>query len=73
LQVYENAGGHLLQKNVEQSEQALTERMVAKPKIRGSSFFYDWARAEKAMSQTLDANKGRAWARHCRNYSSQKT
>ena len=56
LQAYENAGGHLLQKHVGQSEQALMNRLVAEPKITGSSSFYDRATAESAMSQTLDAN-----------------
>jgi hypothetical protein len=57
LQIHENAGGHLLEKHVGQSEQALLDRLVVEPKITGSSSFYDRATAESAMLQTLEANQ----------------
>ncbi len=57
LQAHENAGGHLLQKHVGQTEPDLTARLANEPKISGSSSFYDRTTAEKAVSQALDANQ----------------
>jgi hypothetical protein len=56
LQSHENAGGHLLQKHVGQSEQALLLRLAAEPKISGSSSFYNREVAENVVSQMLDSN-----------------
>ncbi|UCV04243.1 RNase A-like domain-containing protein [Dechloromonas denitrificans] len=57
LQAHENAGGHLLEKHVGQTEQDLMTRLANEPKISGSSSFYDRATAENALSQTLDVNQ----------------
>src|SRR5690554_2716991 len=57
LQTHENANGHLLQKHVGQSEQALMKRLAAETRISGSSSFYNRATAENAVSQVLEANQ----------------
>ncbi len=44
----------MLAKHVAQSEVQLLSRLSAKPKITGSSSFYDRTVAERAVSQTLD-------------------
>lgn len=59
LQAHENANGHLLLKHVGQSEQELLKRLIAEPKISGSSSFYNRASAENAVSQVIDANQTR--------------
>jgi hypothetical protein len=57
LQAHEDAGGHLLDRHVGQSEQDLATRLVNEPQISGSSSFPDRATAERVVSQTLDANQ----------------
>jgi Bacterial CdiA-CT RNAse A domain len=57
LQAHEDAGGHLLEKHVGQTEAMLLDRMTKEPNIPGSSSFYDQATAESAVARTLKANQ----------------
>jgi hypothetical protein len=59
LEAHENAGGHLLEKHVGKTPEELAARLAKEPKIDAASSFTDKATAEKAVAETIDANKAK--------------
>lgn len=56
---HDNFGGHAVQKHVGKTDQELLDRFSREPHIRGSSTFTDMSTADRAVGQTVNANKNK--------------